>query len=93
MKTRRMAKMILVGAVALFTLVATGTVDVRVDWNPGSAAAIDLFGEESTEEAGPFWTEGGGMPVPEAMAALPSLADLAERISPAVVNIKTSKTV
>ncbi|UCE86541.1 MAG: trypsin-like peptidase domain-containing protein, partial [Deltaproteobacteria bacterium] len=91
-----MAHVILVSAVALVALIATGTVDVRVDWNRGAASALDLFGEseETTPEAAePFWTEGTGGVLPDAPTALPSLADLAERISPAVVNINTSKTV
>jgi len=94
---------LLAAAVAILA-VWSGALDVRLDWRGPDAGAIDLFDGDDEEShppaaarAGdyePFWTEspesepispGPGMPT--------SFADLAERASPAVVNIRTSKTV
>jgi serine protease Do len=81
-------------AVAL--LVASGVVDIRVNVRDRVAGAIDLFGQkESTPAApgAPFWTEGEGQkPATPPQGAPGSFADLAERVSPAVVNIQTMKT-
>jgi serine protease Do len=79
-------------------LVASGMVDVRVSVKDRVAGAIDLFGEE--EEDAPeapesFWKEGGEpiAPAPAPVGAPTSFADLAERVSPAIVNIQTSKKI
>jgi serine protease Do len=76
-------------------LVASGVVDVRVNVRDRVAGAIDLFGEGEQPAAAPpeaFWKEGsGGSPAPAPAGAPASFADLAERVSPAVVNIQTSK--
>ena len=76
-------------------------VDLRVGWKDGSAEAIDLFGSKAeaeseksaTDSSEQFWQE-GGTAEPIVPAGVPnSFADLAEKVSPAVVNIQTSKTV
>jgi serine protease Do len=75
-------------------LVASGVVDVRVNVRDRVAGAIDLFGEgEKAPASQPeaFWKEGGGSPAPAPAGAPASFADLAERVSPAIVNIQTSK--
>ena len=78
-------------------LVASGVVDVRVNVRDRVAGAIDLFGEgdEATPAkpaAEPFWKEGDAIgPAAPPAGAPGSFADLAERVSPAIVNIQTSK--
>jgi serine protease Do len=92
----RFVKWITFLGLAIALLVASGVVDVRVSMRDRVAGAIDLFGEEEAAPAAPaepFWKEGG----PERAATPPagapgSFADLAERVSPAVVNIQTKKT-
>jgi serine protease Do len=80
-------------------LVASGMVDVRVSVQDRVAGAIDLFGddEESQTAEAPeaFWKEGGEpiAPAPAPAGAPSSFADLAERVSPAIVNIQTSKKI
>jgi len=102
----RMGNWLLFLAATLVLLVADEVIDVDVILRDNSARAIDLKdaidalrGEEEPSDtqvaAEPFWTERG----PTAPAAgtgfgVPTnFADLAERASPAVVNIQTSKTV
>jgi len=102
MTARRVGSVVLLAALAGVMALAAGVLDVRVDWEwrDNSAAAIDLFGEDEAEaeEASPgsppFWSEESRTP-PAAppVGAPPSFADLAERVSPGVVNIQTSKTV
>jgi len=95
MNARRLAVVLLLGALAMVALVASGALEVR--WRGNAAQAIDLFGsgdkaKPADEATAPFWkekSEGTGPP-----PTIPgSFADLAERASPAVVNIQTSKTV
>jgi serine protease Do len=78
-------------------LVASGMVDVRVSVRDRVAGAIDLFGEDEAEtpEAPDSWKEGGQpiAPAPVPAGAPTSFADLAERVSPAIVNIQTSKKI
>jgi serine protease Do len=95
---RRIATIVLVTAVAGFLLVESGAVRIDVHWGPRDAQAIDLFGggkkeKEKAEEEGPFWTEGGREEGIAPLGVPPTFADLAERVSPGVVNIQTSKTV
>ncbi|HVH17255.1 MAG TPA: Do family serine endopeptidase [Myxococcota bacterium] len=88
---------------ALIALVITGAVDIDVKWRDGVARAIDLFGSDeppknvaagdATAGAGSFWTD-GATAQPIAPVGVPTtFADLAERVSPGVVNISTKKTV
>ncbi|MCH8133077.1 MAG: Do family serine endopeptidase [Myxococcales bacterium] len=95
-------RIVLITSLSLLTgllLVASGVLDVRVDWRGNEARAIDFFGNDEDETPGvsaageSFWTEGSDWTaiVPNGVPA--SFADLAERVSPAVVNIQTSRTV
>ena len=80
----------------------SGGLDVQLRWNSNDAQAIDLFGSKEEAPAPapapapagkPFWTESTGG---SALAEIPhesSFADLAEKVSPSVVSIRTSKTV
>ena len=81
---------------AIALLVASGVVDVRVSVRDRVAGAIELFGDKDqppAEAAEPFWKEGGAeRPAAPPVGAPGSFADLAERVSPAVVNIQTKKT-
>jgi len=90
----RVSKWIAFVALAGALLVASGVVDVRVNVRDRVAGAIDLFGEGEKPAGTPpeaFWKEGGGSPAPAPASAPTSFADLAERVSPAIVNIQTSK--
>jgi serine protease Do len=100
---KSMGKWILFAAALLVLAVWSGALDVRLDWRGPGAKAVEIFkGDPKPEKAKeapasePFWSEGPG-----AAAAPPSsgptsppssFAELAERASPAVVNIRTSKT-
>jgi serine protease Do len=100
MKSVRLA-MVAVLASATVALFALGIFDARIQFGAGDAQAIDLFGSEEKEQspgqetaAEPFWKESEGaleaVPPPGAPA---SFADLAEHVSPAIVNIQTSTKV
>ena len=93
-------KALVLTGVALASLVASGVLDVRVRWVDNAAQAIDLFGSGGDDEeeqpavaAGPFWQEGSNQPAIVPLGVPASFADLAERASPGVVNIRTKKTV
>ncbi len=97
------ARRVLVGlaavAVVAVALLLSGALDVELRWGGNTAHAIDLFGSKEKEkpaapEAGaPFWHESKeAKPLAEIPAAS-SFAELAEKVSPAVVNIRTQKTV
>lgn len=91
----RSLRWILFGGAAVALLMASGAVDVRVSVRDNVARALDLLGDD----AGPnlatpaLWKEGSSEP-PAAppLGAPPSFADLAERVSPAIVNIQTKRT-
>src|SRR5262245_58539670 len=98
---KSLARVLVVLGAALTALVVTGAVDVDVHWRDGVARAIDLFGSEEPPKdvaandanAGTFWTD-GTTAQPVAPVGVPNtFADLAERVSPGVVNISTKKTV
>jgi serine protease Do len=77
-------------------LASFGGLDIRVSWRGNDAQAIDFFNNDKEgDDAGaePFWREDGEAEpiVPNGVPA--SFADLAERVSPGVVNIATSRTV
>jgi serine protease Do len=98
MKTGRIGKLLLYTAAAIILLVGGGVLDVRVDWRDGGAKALDLFGkgddDAAVNQGEVFWNENGSSPEtgpPEGLTS--GFADLAERTSPGVVNIQTSKTV
>ena len=101
MKARRLSLLgiaLLLGAV----LFVSRTFEIDVRWRDNDAHAIELFGgsekKDDTEKAPttngkPFWTE-SERTKPLAIAPnMGSFADLAEKVSPAVVSIRTSKTV
>ena len=103
MKSRRLWVSALTAAALAAVLFASQAIDVSVRWRSNDARAIDLFGssenkaaEEKKPAAGdakPFWNEADGhVPLAEAPKQA-SFADLAEHVSPAVVSIRTTKTV
>ena len=98
MKARISTLLLLTAAIAV-SLVATGTLDIEVGWSGGEAHALDLFGRSDSEsdssepgDGALMWQEGSGYPpiVPTGVPA--SFADLAEHVSPGVVNISVEKT-
>jgi serine protease Do len=103
MTARRFGTFVLLAAIAGALAVVSGVLDVQVDWrwSDNDARAIDLFGSEEEEAAQPeapatpFWSEqpAAAPPAAPSPGAPVSFADLAERVSPGVVNIQTSKTV
>jgi serine protease Do len=98
------ARRLLVGLTAAVAvavaLLLSGALDVELRWRSNTAEAIDLFGSGEKEEAAPeaaagepFWHESkDAKPLAEVPPA-GSFADLAQRVSPAVDNIRTQKTV
>jgi serine protease Do len=99
MIARRLASASLAAAVLLAALVVSGRLDVDVRWRDGAARAIDLFGSDEPEEApakpdaGRFWRENGTAQAIVPQGVPGSFADLAEQVSPGVVNIQTSKKI
>jgi len=96
---RRFGTVLLLVAAGAILLVESGVVDIQLNFRSHDAEAIDLpwskKDKKDTEPVPnePFWTE-GSREEPVVPAGVPnSFADLAERLSPAVVNIQTSKTV
>jgi serine protease Do len=96
MNARRFSTLLLLGSAAGILVIASGVLDVRIQIEDNAAGALDLFGDGDDEESpDAFWTNGNGA-TPAATpphGAPVSFADLAERVSPGVVNIQTSKTV
>ena len=94
MKLRHLGSFVLVASLALVALVVSGTLDIRVDWRGGEARALDLFGSNDPDEGDEaFWVDGSNQPAIEPRGVPSSFADLAERVSPVVVNIRTERTV
>ena len=73
-----------------------GGLDIQLSWRGSEAKAIDFFGKDETDDEADgelFWHENAAAE-PIVPTGIPSsFADLAERASPGVVNIATSKTV
>jgi len=95
---RRFLALLGAACVALAVLVVTGTLDVQVRWRANTAQAIDLFGQDDDENlpevaSERFWAESDDAPHMVPTGVPRGFADLAERVSPGVVNIQTSKTV
>ena len=99
MTVRRLVTTLVAAAALAAALVLSGALDVDVRWRDNAAGAIDLFGrsKEEAKETPPrgdaFWSEPRS---DEPLAEIPpqdSFAKLAERVSPAVVNIRTKKTI
>ncbi len=82
---------------AVAVLVASGAFEVQVRWRGNDAQAIDLFGSaEAENEASSddvFWKEDSDAEPIVPIGVPSTFADLAERVTPGVVNIATSKTV
>ena len=100
MRKLRPSTAFLIAAAAGILLIGSGVLEVNFSWRDGTARALNLFGSDKEPEqkaapAEPFWSEGKGTQAPAAVpqGAPSSFADLAERTSPAVVNIQTSRTV
>jgi serine protease Do len=99
MKTARIGTILLYTAAAVILLAGGGVLDIHVDWRDNVAQALDLFGGDEKEKPGStdaesFWEENGEeADVTFPAGPAPGFADLAERVSPGVVNIQTSKTV
>jgi serine protease Do len=96
----RLARSLLAAGALAAALMVAERLDVRVSWRDGAAHAIDLFGSDEpetpaqdTRSAGRFWRENGSAQpiVPQGVPG--SFADLAEQVSPGVVNIQTSKKI
>jgi serine protease Do len=91
-----------VGALAL-ALLLSGALDVELRWRGNVAEAIDLFGSKKEGSSGgsstaapggePFWHESDERAPAVQPPSFPSFADLAEKVSAAVVNIRTKRTV
>ena len=63
MKRGRLAMVALTASAVVFALVASGLLDVRIQFGTPDAEAIDLFGDEEKEPATPaepFWQESTG---------------------------------
>ncbi len=83
-------------ALALALVVAPVSLDPRALPGDLAAHALDLFGgdDDDTDDEralDPFWVDGAGGSAPVPLG-LPDFASLAERVSPAVVNVKTLRT-
>jgi serine protease Do len=96
MKALRISTAFLFATVIGILLASFGGFDIQVSWRDNDARAIDFFNKDKTDDTAdgePFWHEDGAAEpiVPNGVPA--SFADLAERVSPGVVNIATSRTV
>ena len=94
---RWLAPMVVSLALAALVLVAIGGIDDRVGFKDNVANAAGLLENEKAAKtkpaAAPFWREGGGIPEADAPRGAPqSFADLAERVTPAVVFIQGERT-
>ncbi|MBW2542476.1 MAG: DegQ family serine endoprotease [Deltaproteobacteria bacterium] len=95
MKALRVSTALVCTTAIAFLIASYVGLDIQLSWRSNDARAIDLFGKDDEAKAAgePFWKENGGQEpiIPEGVPA--SFADLAERTSPGVVNIATSRTV
>jgi serine protease Do len=96
MKALRVSTALLCTTAIAFAIASFAGLDVELSWRGNDARAIDFFGnddESDAETSAPFWKENGAAEpiIPEGVPA--TFADLAERVSPGVVNIATSRTV
>jgi len=96
MKALRVSTALLCTTAIAFLIASYGGLDIQLSWRSNDAQAIDFFGKDDEADAAagePFWKENGATEaiVPQGVPA--GFADLAERASPGVVNIATSRTV
>ena len=89
MKT--LSKGILALGITGAALLALGDIDVR--FQDKSANAFELFGDSEAEHPTRFWQEGSDQPPIVPVGVPASFADLAERVSPGVVNISTEQII
>jgi serine protease Do len=101
----RLGNWLLFISATLVLLVASGVIDVDVILRDNSARAVGLQDAidalrgtqdeepDVTAAAEPFWTDRKATAPASGFGVPTNFADLAERASPAVVNIQTSKTV
>ncbi len=81
-------------ALAVVIGIALGGLSLPMVASP--AHSLDLFGDDGDEDTPPegvFWKEKSDAPPIQPIGVPNSFADLAEQVSPAVVNIRTSSTV
>jgi serine protease Do len=95
---RRFGTVLLLVAAASILLVESGVLDIQLTVKSNDAQAIDLPWSKKKPEpepvaADPFWKEGSERQAVTPPGVPNSFADLTEELSPAVVNIQTSKTV
>ena len=97
---RRLATNLVITTALVGALIASGTLEVRAE--SGNAGFWDRLiggsGEEAASEpakqsAEPLWETDSGIGPIQPIGVPSTFADLAERVSPAVVNIRTSQTV
>ncbi|MCX5737414.1 MAG: hypothetical protein NTZ61_02765, partial [Proteobacteria bacterium] len=98
MNRRRLLVTLLSACCVAAAVFLSSGVDVRLGWHANDAQAIDLFGSKDKPAAAapdtkPFWSESPGGATLAEIPHQSSFADLAEKVSPAVVSIRTSKTV
>ena len=101
----RFATILLLMACATILLVASGSLEVRADWRDEVAGVFDkMVGKDAAEPLSepakgearasePFWETESHIPELIPTGVPTSFADLAERVSRSVVNIRTSQTV
>jgi serine protease Do len=81
-------------AAAVALIAASGLIDVDVRWHQAQAWGRSDDGDSShSGDAAPFWQEGSGAAPIVPQGAPAGFADLAERVNPAVVSIRTETTV
>jgi serine protease Do len=96
MKALRVSTAFLCATAIALLFASFGGLDIQLSWRGNDAQAIDFFSKDDEGDAAdekPFWRENGAAEpiVPKGVPA--SFADLAERASPGVVNIATSRTI
>ncbi len=100
MTVRRILFGLAAAGVLASALLLTRSLDVDVQWRDHDAEAIDLFGSKKDEKAAEepatgdiFWEESRDAKPLADVPGADSFADLAAKVSPSVVNIRTQKTV
>jgi serine protease Do len=96
MKALRISTAFLLTTAIGLLFASFGGLDIQVSWRGNDAQAIDFFNKDKKADASDeesFWRENAAAEpiIPNGVPA--SFADLAERASPGVVNIATSRTV
>lgn len=98
---RRIGSLLLLSALVVGILVASGKLELAWKHNDAGAGIFDKDDDQATEIARetapagrPFWNESSTRAAtPPAQLVPVSFADLAEKVSPGVVNIQTSRKV